>query len=121
MKRWTMYNYPYPKVGLLSKFGNLAKGFSFSSFLDGTQKTLGVINQAIPIVYQVKPIFKNARTMFRVMNEFKKADIKDTPQTPSNNVMVKQNNTFNNYETQVNSNNYETPASSNVGGPTFFL
>lgn len=69
MKRWTMYNYPYPKVGLLSKFGNLAKGFSFSSFLDGTQKTLGVINQAIPIVYQVKPMFKNARTMFKIADE----------------------------------------------------
>lgn len=67
-----MYNYPYPKVGLLSKFGNLAKGFSFSSFLDGTQKTLGVINQAIPIVYQVKPMFKNARTMFKIADELSK-------------------------------------------------
>lgn len=67
-----MYNYPYPRVGLFSKWANLAKGFSFSTFLDGTQKTLGVINQAIPIVYQVKPIFKNAKTMFRIADELNK-------------------------------------------------
>lgn len=72
MKRWTMYNYPYPKIGLFGKLGNLAKGFSFTSFLDGTQKTLGVINQAIPIVYQVKPIFRNARTVFRIADEINK-------------------------------------------------
>ncbi len=67
-----MYNYPYPKVGLFSRFSNFAKGFNFSSFLDGTQKTLGVINQAIPIVYQVKPIFRNARTMFKIADEISK-------------------------------------------------
>lgn len=67
-----MYNYPYPKVGLFSRFSNLAKGFSFSSFLDGTQKTLGVINQAIPIVYQVKPMFQNAKTIFKIADEINK-------------------------------------------------
>jgi len=47
---------------------NLAflKNFSWSGFLDGTQKTLGVINQAMPIVYQIKPIFNNVKTMFRI-------------------------------------------------------
>lgn len=84
-----MYNYPYPKVGLLSKFGNIAKGFSFSSFLDGTQKTLGVINQAIPIVYQVKPMFRNAKTMFKIADELSKPSseeaVETTVSTTSNN------------------------------------
>ena len=47
-----MFNYPYPRASLFSRWAGLAKGFNFSTFLDGTQKTLGVINQAIPIVYQ---------------------------------------------------------------------
>ena len=84
-----MYNYPYPKVGLLSKFGNIAKGFSFSSFLDGTQKTLGVINQAIPIVYQVKPMLRNAKTMFKIADELSKPSseeaVETTVSTTSNN------------------------------------
>lgn len=84
-----MYNYPYPKVGLLSKFGNIAKGFSFSSFLDGTQKTLGVINQVIPIVYQVKPMFRNAKTMFKIADELSKSSseeaVETTVSTTSNN------------------------------------
>ncbi len=47
-------------------------GFSFSGFLNGASKTLGVINQAIPVFYQIKPIWNNAKTMLRVakaMNE----------------------------------------------------
>ena len=65
-----MYNYPYMRPGILSRlFGT---GFSWSSFLDGTQKTLGVINQAIPIVNQVKPIVSNARTIFKIADEIKK-------------------------------------------------
>lgn len=66
-----MFNYPYPRAGLFSNLSGIAKGFNFSTFLDGTQKTLGVINQAIPIVYQVKPIFKNAKTMFRIADELR--------------------------------------------------
>ena len=106
--------------GLLGLFRG-ARGLNLGTILNGTQRTLNIINQAIPVFKQMTPLFKNARTMFRVMNEFKKADIKDTPQPQANNAKVKQNNTFNNYEPQVNSNNYETPVSSNVGGPTFFL
>ncbi len=70
-----MYNNPYVinsalrgagglgKVGLFSSIRNL----NWANLLGNTQKTLGIINQAIPIVYQVKPIVNNAKTMFRVM------------------------------------------------------
>ncbi len=40
--------------------------FNWSHFLNNTQKTLGIINQAIPIVYQVRPILSNAKTMFKI-------------------------------------------------------
>ena len=50
--------------GILS----LIKGLNISGILDGTQKTLGIINQAIPIVYQVKPLVNNIGTIFKISN-----------------------------------------------------
>lgn len=74
------YYYPFfnqsPYQGLIGKtslkklFGSL----NFSSILNGTQKTLGIVNQAIPLIKQVSPIINNAKTMFHVMDEFKKDD-----------------------------------------------
>ena len=58
--------------GLLS---SLFGGGKFSTFLNGTQKTLNIVNQAIPLVKQMGPVVNNAKTMFRVMNEFKKVDV----------------------------------------------
>lgn len=57
----------------------LKKGFglgsirkiNWSNILNNTQKTLNVINQAIPVYYQVKPIWSNAKTMFRMVNALK--------------------------------------------------
>lgn len=67
-----MYNSPYMRPSLFGRALNATKTFNFSSFLDGTQKTLGIINQAIPIVYQVKPMIQNAKTMFRIADEIRK-------------------------------------------------
>jgi len=61
-----MYPNYYP--GILSRGINLMKSIKWGAVLDGTQKTLGVINQAIPIVYQVKPLFSNAKTLFKIAN-----------------------------------------------------
>lgn len=61
-----MYPYSYPS--LLGKGLGLTKSINWTALLDGTQKTLGVINQAIPIVYQVKPILGNAKTLFKIAN-----------------------------------------------------
>ena len=52
---------------------------TFSSILNGASKTLGVINQAIPVVYQVKPIWKNAKTMLRVARELNSNNNEHTP------------------------------------------
>ena len=62
-----------PKIGLLGRlFGNT--GFSIGNFLNGTQKVLNIANQTIPLVKQIKPVIGNAKTMFKVMNEFRKTD-----------------------------------------------
>ena len=56
------------------------------------------------MIKQVKPVVKNARTMFKVMNEFKKVD---APSTSVSSTEV-ENETTNNYES------YDD-------GPTFFI
>ena len=60
--------YPYTNPSFITKGLSLLKTIKWTEFLDGTSKTLGVINQAIPIVYQVKPIMNNAKTLFKIAN-----------------------------------------------------
>lgn len=67
-----------------------ASKVTFSGILNGASKTLGVINQAIPVFYQVKPIWNNARTMFRVVKEINNKDTSVNNST-SNNTSVKEN------------------------------
>lgn len=72
--------YPYqnfmgniaPRRGLTS----LLRGHSinWSNILNNTQKTLNVINQAIPVYYQMKPIYNNAKTMLRMVSALKDDD-----------------------------------------------
>lgn len=105
------YSYPYSaaplvKGGIFTRlFG--ANGIKFGSIISGTQKTLGIINQAIPVIKQITPIIKNGKTMFKVMNEFKKVD---TP-TTNNNVRVQKTTTA----------APQTTNTINNDGPTFFL
>lgn len=91
----SMVSRPRGLLGLLA-----GRNITFGSILSGTQKALGVVNQAIPIVKQVTPAFKNAKTMFKVMNEFKKTDTSNT---------IK----------KVDNSNSES--TSNTNGPTFFV
>lgn len=67
------YNYYNQKIPKPSLFRGLKK-YNWNNFLNGTGKTLNVINQAIPIIYQVRPILNNAITMFRVMNAVRGSD-----------------------------------------------
>jgi len=96
------YTMPSASQGLFSRlFGNI----SLSGILNGTQKTLNVVNQVIPVIKQVKPVINNAKTMFRVMNEFKKNDND-----------VRQNN--------INTNstiNKESVINNEFNGPRFFV
>ena len=57
--------------GIFGKGLGVLKTVNWTGILDGTQKTLGIINQAIPIVYQVKPIINNARTLFKIADVIK--------------------------------------------------
>lgn len=77
------YYYPYetmPYIQNTSNIGLLGRlfknGINWSTILSNAQKTLNVVNQTIPVVKQIGPVVNNAKTMFKVMNEFKKIDSK---------------------------------------------
>lgn len=111
MNYYNPYFYTMPsataRTGLFSKlFGN----FSFSGLLNGTQRALSFANQAIPFVKQVRPIIGNAKTMFKVMNEFKKSE------KPKSNTY---NKNISNSSTNYENNSIKTAYSEN--GPTFFM
>ncbi len=61
----------FRKPGFFSSIHNI----NWENFLNNAQKTLGIINQAIPIAYQIKPIMNNAKTMFRVMGAMREDPI----------------------------------------------
>ena len=65
---------------------------------------MGVINQAIPVIYQVKPIINNAKTMFRVVKEINK---------PETNNTIKQ--------TYQNDTKNQTITNNNINQPNFFI
>lgn len=105
--------YPYTAspatTGLVSRALGTS-GIKWSSILSGTQKVLGIANQAIPVIKQVKPVVNNAKTMFRVMNEFKKVDV---PTTSTNSTVDTENEVEN---LEVENTSYQ-----NQNGPTFFI
>ncbi len=79
-----MFNsYPYfpfsnmaPRFSL---FGGL-RGLNLGDILNGAQRTLNVVNQAIPIFYQIKPLWNNTKTIFKIANAINEDDgQKETP------------------------------------------
>ena len=56
-------NQTVPNYGLSGIFNR----FNLSSILNGTQKTLNIINQTIPVIKQAKPVITNAKTMFKII------------------------------------------------------
>ena len=59
--------YPYTNPNLITQGLSILKNIKWGTLLDGTSKTLGVINQAIPIIYQVKPIIGNMKTISKIV------------------------------------------------------
>ncbi len=97
-----------PRLGLFKRlFGGT--GLTFGGIVDGTQKVLNIANQAIPLVKQVKPIVGNAKTMFKVMSEFKRVQ---PVKKENNNKNLNSSNVINNENTNI-----DTIQNS---GPTFF-
>ena len=102
------------RPGLFSALRGASGGLTLGNIVNGTQKTLGIINQAISIVKQVTPVMRNAKTMFKVMNEFKKVD---TPSASKTEEKQSTNNGINSVTSEPVVEKEETMD----GGPTFFI
>ncbi len=71
---------------LLQKTGLLQKIYPrifISKISRWDTKTLGLINQAIPVYNQMKPILNNAKTMFRIVDELKAEPVSIRTETKS--------------------------------------
>ena len=86
------------KKGLIAGLSGLGK-INWGSFLTNTQKTLNVINQAIPVYYQIKPIYNNARTIFKVFGA-----MNDKPSDTNVNNIIKTNTNVGEIKKNISSN-----------------
>ena len=107
---------PYQRLGYRQGLFSSLKGkFNWSVLLNNTQKTLSIINQAIPVFYQIKPVWNNTKTIFKIMGALKEDD-----KTPIQTVTKRNsNNTY-----SVNHKNNQTTSVSNYqndNNPNFFL
>ena len=104
--------------GLLGGIGAakaLRSGINWGTILNNIQRGLGIANQAIPVIKQVTPVMKKTKTMFQVMNEFKKVDTPVSNNRTTTPAEQMANNSSNHEKT-----NTSTPTIHN-NGPVFFI
>ena len=63
-------------------FGAVRSGITLSSVLGGISKGLGILNQAIPLYREIKPMIESSRKVMSVLQELK---VNNTINNPSNN------------------------------------
>lgn len=100
--------------GLLSKLG--LRNINFGNILTNTSKTLNVINQAIPVVKQVGPMFNNMKSILKVASLFNDAT---TPRNNNNNNNSSNNKVNNETSGEKNENTITNNSYSN--SPNFFI
>ena len=106
-----------PTLGTATASGaSIFSKINWSSLLSNAQKTLGVVNQAIPLYYQVKPVFKNLRALGKIGKEFTK--ISESNNQNSNE--VKQESKFDNTNSNAVINNISNEQN-DYPTPTFYL
>ena len=106
-------------LGSAAKTGSsIFSKINLSSLLSNAQKTLGVVNQAIPLYYQVKPVFKNLKALSKIGKEFTKIN--------GNNNQNSNESTQQDAVTNISSNNEVTTSNiidsqNDYPTPTFYL
>lgn len=113
-------------IGLFGKLGNsfsMLKSINWGGLINNTSKTLGVVNQAIPLVRQVGPIFNNMKSMVRVASLFKDETDKrphtifNSLSTNNSNISSTNNSSLITEENNQSNNSYDYDDYS----PTFFI
>ncbi len=89
-----------PRLGLLGRIGNTIRSINWSGLLNGADRTLGLVNQTIPLVREAKPMFSNMKSMVKLAKAFRNET------TPQRTNYKAQNNIINTpkKETQINNN-----------------
>ena len=92
-------------LGLGRRSGNFLAGtrsFNLAGLLNNASKTLGVVNQAIPIFKEVGPMLGNMRSMLKIASVFKDetdSNIRNTTKQnttlTNENIITKENNNLN--------------------------
>ena len=107
-------------MGLFSRITNGIRSVNWGGLLTNANKTLDVVNQAIPLVRQAGPMFNNMRSMLQIAKAFGSETTTRTNsnstgnmQTTNNNSNIVTNNDTNQYLTQ------EKEVQDNV--PNFFI
>lgn len=106
-------------LGSATKAGSsIFSKINLSSLLSNAQKTLGVVNQAIPLYYQVKPVFKNLKALGKIGKEFTKLN--------ENNNQNSNRSTQQELVTNISNNNDRatsniTDSQNDYPTPTFYL
>lgn len=105
-------------LGSAAKAGSsIFSKINWSSLLSNAQKTLGVVNQAIPLYYQVKPVFKNLKALGKIGKEFTKISENNNQ---SSNENVQQETVTNISSNNVTTSNI-TDSQNDYPIPTFYL
>lgn len=107
-------------VANASGTSNLLRNFSWSGLLNGASKTLGVINQAIPVYNQIRPVWNNAKTMLRVIKAVN-SDNNSTNITNNTKPLNNINNSDSTNKIISNDNNTNNNYNDNDNTPTFFI
>lgn len=117
--------------GLFSKLGSSLSGIkaiNWGGLINNTSKTLGIINQTIPLVRQVGPMVTNMKSMLRVASLFK--DETDPPAKNYNKIEKNHNIEKNLYTTTNQPINKQPSQSTSThinntqeydSSPTFFI
>ena len=101
--------------GLFQKIGQgigALKSIHWGGIINNTSKTLGVINQAIPLVKQVGPVMNNMRSMLKVASVFKDETDNKTKSSFSNGKKPKLNDSVEKVNMHYGYEDYS---------PTFFI
>lgn len=106
-----------PKTCLLGRLGGISgavRGINWGGLLNNASRTLGVINQAIPVIKQAGPMINNMKSMMRLATAFKN---ETSPKSKSiNKDIEKSTEIINNYK---NEEKKEIDNTDNM--PNFFI
>ena len=113
-------------IGIFGKLTNGFRSVNWSGLLTNANKTLNVVNQAIPLVRQAGPMVNNMKSILKVAKAFGSETTFNNNHHKYNNNnkcnIVKKTNNFNNYINIEKDKDLNTKKEApNINAPCFFI